>query len=541
MEVFGRPLAAGTGHIDRGRCRVDYEIARTASGWRVTGRLSGRAAGIEVFRMSAPREFIMNNWQSWGPMQWVRRETLFPEYEDILKDGRGLLFSPIPGEMGRTLVSDYVAAWESGLAGFLTSREGHPYFAVEGPDLAGRIEYFETDLGDGIELEPLVILEGKPVADLLEEYGDLAARANAVTLNPWNPSGWCSWYQYFGDLSWTDIVGNMETARNDPDFPFEVFQIDDGYERDIGDWERLRPGYPALEEMASSISKRGFIPGIWSAPFSAAGTSELFGRHPEWMVRRNGAPAISYRAWNKDIYALDTTHPGAKQWLFDTFVHLKKAGFAYFKIDFLFAAAMPGERESRVTPIHAYREGLDVIRQAVGRDFVLGCGAPLLPSAGLADGMRIGEDTAPCWKPKPSPFQGPGAYFALRNALMRQFMHGRLWRNDPDCVLLRATGIDLAANERELYALVSGALDNMLIDSDDLSLIDKAGRELLARALELRGGRARVDFGEENDFFIIGSEGGPSGSILAAANLGDENATWGGEKVAARSCVLSRK
>jgi len=48
-----------------------------------------------------------------------------------------------------------------------------------------------------------------------------------------------------------------------------------------------------------------------------------------------------------------------------------------------------------VTPIQAYREGLNVIRKAVGKSFILGCGAPLLPSAGLVDGMRIGEDTAP--------------------------------------------------------------------------------------------------------------------------------------------------
>jgi alpha-galactosidase len=540
MEVFGKPLAARTGRLDLGACRIDYEITRIDSGFRLTGRLRGRAGRIEVLRMPAPGDIITNNWQSWGPMRKVSSLTRVPEYEDILRNKRGLLFSPVPEEMRRTLVSDYFVGWENGLAGFLASCDGHPYFAVEGGEIAAFVEYFDTEFEEEVEIEPLVILQGKPVEDLLEKYGDLAAKANAVKLNPWNPVGWCSWYQYFGKLAWPDIVRNLDTARDDPDFPFEVFQIDDGYERDIGDWDSLRSGYPSLEGMASTISKRGFVPGIWTAPFSAAGTSEIFGRHPEWMVRRNGAPAVAFRAWDKDIFALDTTRPGAKQWLFDTFSGLKKAGFAYFKIDFLFSAAMPGERTRPVSPIRAYREGLELIRQAVGGDFILGCGAPLLPSVGLVDGMRIGEDTAPVWKPKPSPFEGPSAYFALKNALMRQFMHGRLWINDPDCILLRPTDIDLGPNERELYALVSGALDNMLIDSDDLSLVDRAGRDLLGRALKSRGGKATVRFQENDDLYVIECAGGPGGSFRIIANLGDGNIVWSGETVPGRGCVVIR-
>jgi alpha-galactosidase len=33
-------------------------------------------------------------------------------------------------------------------------------------------------------------------------------------------------------------------------------------------------------------------------------------------------------------------------------------GFSYFKIDFLFAAAMAGERYASATPIQAYRQGM---------------------------------------------------------------------------------------------------------------------------------------------------------------------------------------
>ena len=44
----------------------------------------------------------------------------------------------------------------------------------------------------------------------------------------------------------------------------------------------------------------------------------------------------------------------------------------------------------------AYRSGIELIREAIGEDaYLLGCGAPLLPSSGLFDAMRVSPDTAP--------------------------------------------------------------------------------------------------------------------------------------------------
>jgi len=199
---------------------------------------------------------------------------------------------------------------------------------------------------------------------------------------------------------------------------------------------------------------------------------------------------------------------------------------------------MPGTRRKRVTPIQAYREGLGVIRRAAGRDFVLACGAPLLPSVGLVDGMRIGEDTAPYWKTKPSGFQGPNAYFALKNALFRQFMHRKFWLNDPDCLLLREKETELTRNERELYALAAGALDNLVVDSDKLSLLGREEKSLFLRALALRGGRSRVSGLLGEDAYVIHSQGGPSGDVRLGVNLSDGETIVRGIPVAPRSGTL---
>jgi alpha-galactosidase len=543
FQLFGKPARAGRLVRRYAGARLEAVVEKTARGYLVTGTVAGRPGRIEVFRTTVPAAFLLNNWQSWGPMERATPTTRFPELEGIVRDYSPYLFSPVPDELLRGPVSDYFTAWDGGLAGFLTSRIAHAFFTIEGRDLVGWIDLFDAEFEDPVALEPLVVLAGGAAGDLLEEYGRLVHRTHRLRINPWNPVGWCSWYHYFGKLGWPDVLENLGAAAADRKaFPFDVFQVDDGYETHIGDWLSAKPGYPDLAGLAGAITEKRFRAGIWAAPFSAAETSRLFDEHPSWMVAEDGRPKPCYKGWGKTIYALDTTHPEVKEWLDATFRALRGAGFSYLKIDFLFAAAMSGARRKSVTPIQAYREGLRVIRRAAGRDFVLGCGAPLLPSVGLVDGMRIGEDTAPHWKTKPSGFQGPNAYFALKNALMRQFMHRSFWLNDPDCLLLRDREIELTPSERELYALAAGALDNMIIDSDRLSLLGAAERDLLRRSLGLRGGRVRVrglmgEFGE--DAFLVESRGAGGGGVLKlAANLSDGVRTVEGRAVVPRSALL---
>jgi len=153
----------------------------------------------------------------------------------------------------------------------------------------------------------------------------------------------------------------------------------------------------------------------------------------------------------------------------------------------------------------------------------------------------IGEDTAPYWKTKPSGFQGPNAYFALKNALLRQFMHRAFWLNDPDCLLLRGRETELTRNERELYALSAGALDNMVIVSDKLQLLGREETGLLRRALGLRGGKSRVEGLLGNDAYLIRSRGGPAGRVALGVNLSDGEAVIAGAPVARRSGVFLEK
>jgi alpha-galactosidase len=533
MEIFGKCIAPGPVVYDDGRARIDAVVEKIEAGYQVSGTIRGRAGRIEILRGSAPAEFLMNNWQSWGPTQKMAAGQTLAGLEERMANYSRYVFTPIPDAFLAHLVSDYFVAWDGGLAGFLTSQTAHPYFEIEAGGLAGCLEYFGTTFDDPVPLEPLIILEGAPVERLLESYAARVAARNNVRINRRNPVGWSSWYHYFTSLQLADIEKNIRIARKK--FPFEVFQIDDGFEADIGDWRKTKAGFGSLADLAHLIRHNGYEAGIWTAPFSAAETSELFQQHPDWMVSDAGRPKFCYKNWHRNIYALDVTNPEVKNWLFETFVELKKTGFNYFKIDFLFAAAMEGTRSQRVSPIQAYREGLEIIRRSVGDSFILGCGAPLLPAIGFVDGMRIGEDTAPFWNSAMTAIQGPNAYRALKNCFFRSFMHKKWWLNDPDCLLLRKERIELKAHERELYARSAGALDNMIIESDDLELVDEWGRALLDEAIRLREGHVRVHGLLADDLYVIESRDGSSGSFRYAANLADKVQQVENREIAPRS------
>jgi len=296
MKVFGKKISQRSVSFDIGKARIEYCIDKIRSGYKITGTIQGKPGRIELSRCKAPKIFLMNNWQSWGPTQKITSDAKLSKLEKIAQDNRLYIFSPIPETILQHLVSDYFVAWENRLFGFLSSKIAHPFFVVEGGDLVGYLEYFDTSFNKAISLEPLVVLEGEAVESLLERYGSLIQIENKTKINPWNQVGWCSWYQYFAKLEWGDILKNLDIAKKEKEFPFEVFQIDDGYEQDIGDWMITKQGYPSLPDIDQAIKARGFIPGIWTAPTSIAETSRLFEEKPGWMISENGSPKLSYKA-----------------------------------------------------------------------------------------------------------------------------------------------------------------------------------------------------------------------------------------------------
>jgi alpha-galactosidase len=358
-----------------------------------------------------------------------------------------------------------------------------------------------------LESEHFTLALGDSADALLEQFAaELGARAGARTNAPFQ-AGWCSWYQFFGAVSEADILRNLESlAKLHASLPIDVVQIDDGYQRAIGDWLETNAKFPrGLAALAADIRSAGFQAGIWTAPFCVVAESDAFKLNTDWLLRRGDAPFLGllHREWAADsrVYVLDPSLPAVQRHLRSTFAAHAAMGFTYFKPDFLYTAAMQADAADASLPRAArLQRGLAAIREGAGPDaFILGCGCPLGAAVGFVDGMRIGPDTAPHWLPRAGiagleETAASGAN-ALRNTFARAFMHRRLWLNDPDCLMVRSTNTKLT--RAEIHSLAAGiaASGGMAIVSDDVAALAPADldllRDSLALAREVDAGAAR--------------------------------------------------
>lgn len=477
----------------------------------------------------------MNSWQSWTPFKAYGAKPDIKPFVSMAKASGNTLYSAsiVPDILENgDLPSDYFIAFNDFVAGFLSSKVSHPFFLLNENKkrVEVMIDLFGKPLnpGESIELEPFVLLEKDPLPVLLERYAQLINNEEGVHFKNFEGIGWCSWYQYFTEIDFNKLMKDIEkisSVKSSHSIPYTLIQLDDGYEKDIGDWLETNDRFPDLSEISETIISKGLKPGIWIAPFSVSETSSIFEEHPDWLVKDFlGKPKLCYRNWNKNIYALDTTHPGAIKYLKGLFGKLREVGYSYLKIDFLFAGALPGKRyNENATPVEAYREGMKIIKNYAGEDtFILGCGAPLLPSVGFVDAMRIGSDTAPIWNGDAPDIGIPSAKFSIRNAITRSFMHKRLWLNDPDTLILRDEA-ELTDSEKNLFCIVSASLDNILLHSDEMEQLNEKNIQLLKDAMKYSKGRARVFFGHKADTYVIATKGGRHYNSVIAVNLNDEN------------------
>jgi len=372
--------------------------------------------------------------------------------------------------------------------------EGAPVEVFGALDAKARLTRVELSVdGDG-DLRGLVSADG-PVTHVsdtgpgglqgaLGRFADGFSRSAGVGPLRAVPPVWCSWYQYFDEVTAADIESNLG-AMDELNVPAAVVQIDDGWETAAGDWSSISPRFGDLGRLTDQIVSSGRQAGIWLAPFVAGRHSEVLRRQPGWaLLREDGeAPVEAGHGINDDLIALDTTHPGVRQYLADLLGHCVGQGFSYFKLDFLYAGALPGRRHQGGTGLEAYRDALTLARHALGPGpLLLGCGAPLLPSVGLVDAMRVGPDTASTWYPGPEGPAGepsePSQWGATVTSTARAWQQGRFWVNDADCLLARP-GVE----GREAWAATVEHFSALRASSDDLRALDDWGLEVTRRLL----------------------------------------------------------
>jgi alpha-galactosidase len=496
---------------------VQIEVAAHGPGlrWSVRSRVAEPVAFDAVSLVwdvgpagDAPRMFV-NGYQSWAPTRTLRLGV----DQDPSRDPRPLplvraAFHADPGvtEAGelRSEQVTVLACGDKTLHGIGFSGGERHAGTLRARIVDGTVELAaEAWLGGAVlnpgsvrELHSIVAEEGDDASALLEAWADrVGSRAGARVGAPYIV-GWCSWYQYFDAVSERVVRDNLERADA---WPFSVFQVDDGFQRAIGDWLDTNERFPSgVGGIASVIAATGRTPGIWLAPFLAAPDSDLARRNPAWLAGAPGGDGFAIGmyndAWGGVMAALDTTRPEVLDHLSAVAGELVAMGYRYLKLDFTFSAAMPGRYSDPTrTPAERVRAGYDAVRRGAGDDvLIVGCGAPLGAVVGSVDAMRIGADVAPWWDAPPG--QGelqpgyeattPSTRNAFVNTCTRSFMHRRLWSNDPDCVMLRTDETQLSEPAARAWAETVGCSGGLALVSDDLALLGRGAHRLLDSVVE---------------------------------------------------------
>jgi alpha-galactosidase len=297
-------------------------------------------------------------------------------------------------------------------------------------------------------------------------------------------SGWTSWYNYYTDIDAGIIRSNLR-AFTDLGIPADIFQIDDGWQRAIGDWTEVNAKFPeGMKVLADEIHAAGFQAGLWLAPFIVEHKSRIFTEHRDWLLTYDGEHLVPAGinpgwggTWHSVYYALDLTLPAVQAHLREVFrVVLEEWGFDLVKLDFLFAGGLlPQGGRTRGQCMQA---AMRLLRECVGDKRILGCGVPLEPAFGLVDYCRIGPDVGLTWEMKSAEMihlrERISTHNALRNTLARYHLSGRVFANDPDVFLLRSTNNQLSAAERDLGFVLNMLLGDLVFTSDHIGEYDPA-------------------------------------------------------------------
>ena len=297
-------------------------------------------------------------------------------------------------------------------------------------------ENIECKANENVKLENIVILRGER-NKILSEFADIIGRNHPAPQIDEIPTGWCSWYCIGAEISEKDIFDNLKIIKSKAP-QLKYIQIDDGFQPFMGDWLETGDKFEhSMREICNRIKSEGFEPAIWLAPFIASPKSRLLREHPDYFVKdENGTPLcsekVTFGGWHDGPwYMLDGTNPDACEYIYNTVLEIyHKWNVGYFKLDANVWGALPfGVRyDKNATSVEAYRRVMQAICKATDSNaFILGCNAPMWPSLGLVTGMRVTNDVV-----RNTEYMSG----LSKECFNRNWMHKRLWINDPDCLIM---------------------------------------------------------------------------------------------------------
>ena len=451
------------------------------------------ALGLHIGNIANVRQYLRNGYMSWDGSYFVEPDAA----RDVVKSdptiAQGYAATALLPQTGRGAV----------VLGFL--RHDRYQSRISFDFTAGPLSLAIETLIDrkpftgSVSAETMILFAADEVEEGLREWA--RAVAAAAPEKPRLPdrriTGWCSWYNLYASIDEEVLREHMHAAarfRDDYTVPLEIFQIDDGFTPEMGDWLDFKPQFPnGVAPIMAEARDESFTPGLWIAPFMVGNRSRLFADHPDWVVRAraDGKPLAPMKfygefRWHKrseEYYVLDITHPGAAAYMRQVFrTWARDWGCGYFKADFLHLGSTYGPdeavwHEDGLSRIEIWMRLLRIMREEIGDAFLLLSGSPIWAPVGYAEAVRIGRDVGVTWH---------GHYSAqslLRDQTARNFANGILWQADPDCILLRDRFHDLTNNQVTSLATFAGLAGGMVMTSDHLDEVSPERKAMFAAFL----------------------------------------------------------
>ncbi|MGB2589215.1 MAG: PKD domain-containing protein [Candidatus Acidiferrum sp.] len=281
--------------------------------------------------------------------------------------------------------------------------------------------------------ERLMFEAGPDYHDQLLAYGVAIRKLHHARVPAQAPIGWWSWTAYYGAINEGETLVNADwQALHLKALGYDFFQVDEGYQYARGEYETPNATqFPeGMRVVGHHVTADGLIFGVWTAPFQVTSRAWVYEHHKDWLVHNaKGEPIHTELLWRQRsdmIYVLDTTNPGAQEYLRDTYRKLvREWGVRFIKLDFMDSSAIEGFKyRANTTALEALRIGLQIIRDAVGDDVILDKdGSPMLTPVGLVDTGRISADTAHSFE---------GTKTAATGIAARFYMHRNFFVDDPD-------------------------------------------------------------------------------------------------------------
>ena len=366
----------------------------------------------------------------------------------------------------------------------------------EKDELVSQIAFFAVDSFEEAKakIEILFGSSNPESKNYAERFGTVSHLGNLS-------QGWESWYNHYADIDEKLILEDLESItttdnlislnRKESSDPC-VFQIDDGWEIALGDWEWNEKRFASKpEDIVKKIKDKDFIPGLWIAPFIIDSRSKTAVEHPNWLLRNDKGKLVGagfnplwgemhcniFKALPGTFYCLDLSNEEVLSHL-DALMDkaINKWGFEYLKLDFLYAGMLNGNFKNGGSAYEHYAKAVNILTSRTkssngNKVCYLGCGAPFELSFNNFPLTRIGCDTKEHWEDyRNVKFNWNGrtsAYLNMQDTIGRNLWNKTVFLNDPDVLFIRKENCSLDEEEKLLVSAVAFMFGSQMMYSDD--------------------------------------------------------------------------